>query len=140
MPGRRYNPRRAKIHRSYTVAEVARLYGVHRQTVRNWIKAGLPTLTETLPHLILGQALREFLTLRRQRAKRPCGVGELFCLRCRAPRCPAGDMLDYMPFTPLSGNLRGICPSCDALIHRRVELAKIESVRGRCEVSFPQAQ
>ena len=140
MPGRRYNPRRAKIHRNYTVAEVARLYGVHRHTVRNWIMAGLPTLTETLPHLILGRALRDFLALRRQRAKRPCGVGELYCLRCRAPRCPAGDMLDYMPLTPLSGNLRGICPSCDALIHRRVGLAKIESVRGRCEVTFPQAQ
>ena len=140
MPGRRFKPRRAKIHRSYTVAEVARLYGVHRQTVRNWLKAGLPSLTETRPHLILGRALGEFLSLRRQRAKRPCGVGELYCLRCDAPRCPAGDMLDYVPMTPLAGNLRGICPTCDALMNRRVGLAKIEGVKGRCEVVFPQAQ
>jgi len=139
MPGRRFNPRRAKVHRSYTIAEVARLYGVSRQTVRNWIKAGLPALTGTRPHLILGQALGEFLALRRQRAKRPCGVGELYCVGCRAPRCPAGDMLDYVVITRLSGNLRGICPTCDALMHRRVARAEIDAVRGRCDVAFPQA-
>jgi hypothetical protein len=37
------NPRRAKIHRNYTVAEIATLYTVHRNTVREWIKHGLPT-------------------------------------------------------------------------------------------------
>ena len=140
MPRRRFNPKRAKVNRSYTVAEVARLYGVHHQTVRNWLKAGLPALTETRPHLILGRALGEFLSARRKQAKQPCGVGQLYCVRCRVPRCPAGDMLDYMPVTLLRGNLQGICPTCDALMNRRVRLAKIEVVKGRCEVAFPQAQ
>lgn len=140
MPAKRLNPRRAKIHRTYTVEEAARLFGVHRRTVRNWIAEGLPALQGRKPYLIIGQDLREFLSMRRQQARQPCAAGQLYCLRCRMPRNPAGDMLDYLPITLLSGNLRGICPTCEALMHRRVSLANIDAVRGRCIVAYPQGQ
>lgn len=132
---RRFDPRRAKIHRNYTVEETARLFAVHRQTVRNWIKAGLPTMSQKRPTLILGRDLREFHQRRRDQNKKRCGPGELYCLRCREPRRPAGDMLDYIPLNLVSGNLRGICPTCEALIHRRVSLVKLEQVRGPCAVA-----
>lgn len=139
MPGKRtFNPRRAKIHRSYTVEEVARLYGVVKGTVRNWVNDGLPALTSRRPHLILGADLRGFLETRRDSRRQKLTSGELYCLRCRAPRRPAGDMLDFLPITLLTGNLRGICPECDCLIHRRVSLAKIDAVRGSCLVAYPQ--
>ena len=140
MPGKRVNPRRAKVNRNYTVAEVASLYGVHRQTVRNWLKAGLPSLAENRPILILGRALGEFLTARRQQAKQPCGVGQLYCLRCHAPRSPAGDMLDYVPITRAAGNLCGICSTCHALMFRRVRLLKVDAVKGKSTVAYPQGK
>ena len=43
---RRLNPRRVKIHRCYTVEEVAKLFGAHKNTVRGWLKAGLPRIFE----------------------------------------------------------------------------------------------
>lgn len=141
MPGkRRFEPRRAKIHRSYTVEEVARLYGVHKQTVRNWMKAGLPYLSGRRPHLILGHELRKFHVDRREGARCPCQEGELYCLRCRSPKGPAGDMLDYIPISLVSGNFRGICPTCGGFIHRRVSLAKVDAVKGICEVAYPHGQ
>lgn len=137
MAGKRLNPRRAKVNRFYSVEEVARLYGIHRQTVRNWIKAGLVALTNGRPHLIAGSDLRAFLERRRASGKASCRPGELYCLRCRKPRPAAEGMLDYIPITRLSGNLRALCPVCSCLMHRRVSLQNIEAVRGAFTVTFP---
>lgn len=136
----RFNPRRAKIHRSYTVEEAARLFGVHKQTVRNWINAGLPVLASKRPILIHGSDLRDFHEQRRKKRQHKCRPGELFCLKCRAPKRPAGDMLDYLPMSLVSGNFRGICPTCNGLIHRRVSLAQVDVAKGDCAVAYPHGQ
>lgn len=140
MAGKRLNPRRAKINRSYSVEEVARLYGIHRQTVRNWIKAGLSAMTGARPHLIAGTDLRAFLERRRASGKVQCGTGELYCLRCRAARAAAEGMLDYIPVSNVSGNLRALCPVCACLMHRRASLRKLDAVRGTCNVAFPHGR
>jgi excisionase family DNA binding protein len=134
------NPRLAKIHRSYTVDEVASLYGVHRGTVRQWIKAGLPTCDTRRPLLILGSALAAFLTTKRTRNKRPCAPGEFYCLRCRTPRVPALCMADYRPLTATGGNLVGLCPVCECLIYRRVSLAKLGPIQAFLDITLPHAR
>lgn len=139
MATRRPNPRLAKVHQTYTVEEVARLYGIHRNTVRQWIKRGLPTIDRERPALVRGGDLAAFVRARRLRNKRTCQPGEIYCVRCREPRKPAGNMADYEPVTPALGSLIGICPSCDAVMYRRVNLAKLEQVRGQLEITTPQA-
>lgn len=139
--GRRHpNPRLVKIHRNYSVEEIARLFGLHKNTVRNWLKEGLPSIDQRRPTLILGEALVKFLRARRSRSKQSCQPGQIYCVKCRVPREPAGDMVEYLPMTPTSGNLRGICPVCETLIHRRVNLAKIDQIKGRLEIIVPQEQ
>jgi hypothetical protein len=136
---RRPNPRLAKIHRNYTVEEVSRLYGIHRNTVRHWLKVGLQAVADSKrPTLILGADLAVFLRGRREGRRRRCDPGQIYCVRCREPRHPAGDMADYLPLTPTSGNLVGICPSCEALIYRRVNKAKLEDVCGQVKVTFTE--
>ena len=137
MGSRRPNPRLVKIHRSYTVPEIERLLGKHENTIRSWLKHGLPAINRQRPVLVHGQALVDFLRTRRLKARRRCRAGEFYCVRCRAPRMPAGDMADYIPLSSVSGNLRGICPVCETLIHRRVSLAKIGQATGNLEVMFP---
>lgn len=134
------NYRLVKRHRNYTVEEVARLFGTHRNTVRNWIALGLPTIDNSRPTLILGRNLAEFLQRRRQNHKRKCQPGEIYCVRCRVPQKPADDMVDYQPFSATLGNLVGICPQCESLIFRGVNPAKIERVRGNLNVTIPQAE
>jgi hypothetical protein len=130
------NPRLVKVHRSYSAEEVARLLSIHKNTVRNWLKEGLATIDDRRPMLILGRELSQFLQERRQKAKQPCGPGRIFCIACRAPKVPAGKMADCIPTGPLTGNLCGICPDCERLIFRRVNLTRIDAVRGELEITF----
>ena len=140
MSKRHPNPRLAKIHRSYSVDEIARLYGVHRNTVRDWIKRGLATSDNRRPLLVLGCDLVAFLQAKRVKNKRTCRPGEIYCVRCREPRAPAGAMADYVAVTPTQGNLVGLCPVCEALMYRRVNAAKLGLVKGQLDVALPLAQ
>ena len=140
MSCRMRNPRLVKIHRNYSVEEAAKLLHVHKNTVRDWIvHRGLPVIDQRRPVLILGKALADFLTHRNRSNKHPCAPGQIYCVRCRCPQHPAGRMADYKPVTATSGNLVGICPTCDALIYRRISLAKIGAASGNLEVSMPEA-
>ena len=111
---KRVNARRVKIHRSYAVDEAARLLDVHKNTVRNWIKSGLPTVDERRPILILGRSLSTFLSTRRMRRRQPCQPDQLYCFRCQAPKRPAtGGRLhpDHAGVGKPSGDLRGLFDS-----------------------------
>jgi hypothetical protein len=127
-----------KIHRNYTVEEIASVFGVHKNTVREWIKAGLPVLDDKRPMLILGPELAAFLQARRIKNKHSCQPGEMYCFRCRAPKMAAGHMADYLPQTEKLGMLKAICPDCYTMMNRRVSIAKIDQVRGRLAITFPQ--
>ena len=139
MSKRHPNPRLAKIHRNYTVDEVATLFSVHRNTVREWVRRGLPTTDNRRPMLILGRDLVAFLRSRRTKNKRVCKPGEIYCMRCRTPRVPAGNMADYQGVTATVGNLVAICSACDAMMYRRVNLAKLYHVRANLDITMPQA-
>jgi hypothetical protein len=130
----RPNPRLAKMHRNYSVDEIARLYGIHRNTVRAWLKRGLPPVDDRRPLLVLGRHLSEFLEARREVKKRPSGPGLIYCLRCREPRRPAGGVVRYEPLTPNLGNLVGACSTCGAGLYRRVNRARMEAALGDLQV------
>src|SRR5579862_9201811 len=99
MRKHRTDYRLVKIHLNYTVGEVARLLSIHKHTVRAWVASGLPICDGKRPMLILGRELRAHLKARRTRNKQPCKPGEIYCVRCRAPKRPALDMADYEPIT-----------------------------------------
>ena len=125
MPSRRVNPNVIKIHRCYTVGDLADRLGVHKNTVRNWQRNGLMPIDDCRPVLFQGAVIRDFLKAQNFSRKVPCGPGQFYCFRCREPRSPAGEMVDFLPVTERSGNLRAICESCGALMHRRASVNAI---------------
>lgn len=140
MPGRRPNHRRVKANRNFTVEELATLLEVNRQTVREWVKRGLAIIDDKRPMLVHGSDVIAFLLQRRTKNKQPCRPGEMYCVRCRSTRHAAYDLADYYPQTALFGNLTGICPVCEGLIHRSVSLAKLEQIRGTLVVTMRPAE
>ena len=118
------DPRRAKVHYTYTVAEAAKLFGVSRATIRNWLKAGLEFMRSGRTVLILGESLRAFLEGRRKSRRTKTPAGHMYCFGCRAPRQPAEGMTELVDVRGGSGNVRALC-DCGALMHRRVSLSKL---------------
>jgi len=136
MSAKRINPRLAKLHRSYSVEEAALALGVHKNSVRSWIKAGLPTIGKSRPTLMLGSELRYWLEKRRKAAKRPCGAGRFYCFKCREPREPALAMIEYKPMTTVSGNLSALCGDCGTVMHRRTRKDRIGAVMPNLDVQI----
>ncbi len=139
MGSRHPNPRLAKIHRSYSVEDLARLFDIHKNTVRKWFNQGLEAIDGQRPTVARGVDVRRFLTERRARAKQACGPGRIYCLPCRAPKVPALKMAECVTTADTTGSLRGICPDCDRMIYRRVNPLKLDAVRGDLDVTVTQA-
>jgi hypothetical protein len=136
---RNYNHRLVKIHRTYAVDEMADLFGIHRNTVRQWLLQGLVTIDRRRPLLVSGSVLVTFLKERRAKNKRPCAPGEIYCLPCHTPKVPAGGRVTYLAMTHDRGNLVGTCPDCGARLYRRCSLAKLGESTGSLQVTLPQA-
>lgn len=132
--GHRYPPpTRFKIHHSYSVQEIATTGGVCENTVHNWRKAGLQAIDDSRPIYVTGIELRRFLTEMRRRTKSPCQIDELYCLKCRKPRRPDGDMADFLN-TGSTGRLTGLCPVCTLLMHKRVSLQSLPLLEQKLQI------
>lgn len=134
-----HNPNKARIHRNYTVEEVANLFSIHKNTVRSWVKDGLPINDDKRPILILGVSLRQYLQTKRLANKRKCLPFEIYCLRCRLPQKPLGNMADYELSGSSTGRLIGLCPVCETVINKYFNLAKLEQIEGKLDITFTKA-
>lgn len=133
------NPNRAKIHRSYSVEEIAMLYSVHKNTVRQWIKSGLPVIDQNRPILISGADLRLYWQNKRVSRKRQCQPYEIFCLRCRIPQRPAGNMADFELRNANIGRLIGLCPDCGGIINKFIKCTRLDAIRGQLDITHTKA-
>jgi hypothetical protein len=121
------------------VAAIASLFNVHRNTVRSWFKQGLRAIEGVWPTLVLGAELRRFLTEKQGRRKRPLDAGQMHCMRCREPRWPALDMVQYVPLSPTGGNLKALCSRCEAWMNRRVRLGDLDRLKAILDVTVTPA-
>ncbi len=134
---RTHNPNKCKIHRSYTVEDAADLYGTHKNTVRNWIKNGLPICNDQRPFLILGSYLREFLQKKRAVNKHKCNASELFCFKCRTPRTPELSSVEFKAETTTKGRMIAPCPICQCKMNKFFKLAKINEIKSNLAIKLP---
>lgn len=140
LPFKRINPRLAKLHRAYSVIELANTLGAHKHTVRNWIKRGLPTVDGLRPVLILGSEFQSWWSKRRKAAKHPLRPRQFYCFGCRQPKDPAFGMVEYVATNAVTGNLRAKCETCGVMMHRRVRLAAFATIMPNIEIQESEAR
>lgn len=128
---RRVDPRRIKIHRSYTVEQLAKLLDCHKNSVRLWLNQGLEVLDDgKRPYLIQGSVARRFLEAKRQTRKRRCKLHELYCLRCQEFRAPDALQAQYRRRPGQAGMLIGSCPECGTRMFKRVSESSRFALQG----------
>lgn len=136
---KRIDPRRAKLHRSYSVVELADVLGVHKHTVRDWLAKGLPAIDDAKPVLVLGSDFQCWWGKQRKAAKRPCQPGQLYCFKCREPKKPALGMVEYAYINAATGNLKALCETCGTMMHRRTLLGDIATKMPGLDVQITRA-
>ena len=136
---KRINPRLAKKHRAYSVQELAERLGVHKHTVRGWLKKGLPAIDGAKPMLIHGGKFQEWWGKQRKAAKRPCQPGQMYCFKCKEPKAPALGMVEYAATNAATGNLKALCETCGTLMCQRIRLARISVRMPGMDVQITQA-
>ena len=139
MSGKRLNPRLVKLHRSYSVSELAACLDVHKNTVRHWQDEGLAPIERARPLLFHGRLVRDWLTQRNASRKRPCPAGTIYCFRCREPRPPALGLVEYVPRNATSGRVRAICAMCETEMYQGARLASLAAILPGCDVQLVEA-
>ncbi len=136
---RRYPVNLIKLSCTYDPAEIAKLFGIHRNTVRHWLKEGLVPIDDWRPIVVSGAALRAFIAGRQQARKQKCALGEFFCFRCRAPRKPWGGMADFSILNDKIAKAIAFCSVCETPMHRtirRADLSKFVAQLGPSEIAI----
>lgn len=139
MANRKHSVRHLRRRRAYNVREAARAIGATPGTVRNWQKNGLAAVAGVYPAIFRGVDIIAFLGKRKRAREQPCGPGRLFCFRCKTPKRPAFDEVEFWPDGPKLGKLRGLCPDCTTTMNRRCSLASLKAAVGDLTLSIRRA-
>lgn len=137
---KRYNPNKCKINRNYTINEITLLYGVHKNTVKIWLRRGLKKIDNQRPYLILGRDLRLFLKDLRTINKRPCELGEMYCMKCRAARKPEQGSAVFNEKSLRYGHIKGRCNVCQSAMNKYFRLADLTVLQRHFSKILPLQQ
>lgn len=115
---RSYKGIRLKKHRVYSVDDLMEAYGVTRNTVSNWVRAGLEPSVSGRRNLFRGATVEEFHRARRERSKTELRPGEFKCMSCKMAVVP--DEVTVAEWTTRTGTVgsEAVCPECEARVFK----------------------
>lgn len=103
--------RRVHRRRTYTFAELAIVLCRSISGLKKWLPKGLKSCGGK-PALLMGGDVLDFMKERDTKRRRPTTPGTLYCLRCKVPRQPANNTLEYVPRAENVGRVSGECAVC----------------------------
>lgn len=137
---RTYNVRLIRQKRSYSIQEIAELYGLHKNVISRWIKDGLPIIDHHKPYLIYGADLSAYLSKRRARRKCKCGPDEFYCCKCRLPRRVWENVVDVVFQNESKLRISALCAVCNTQIYRIGSVNKLAQYQKTFIVQTTQGQ
>lgn len=121
---RKIDIRRIKKDISYSPSEICELLGVHKNTIYQWFKAGLPKLDNQKPYLVRGYDLYDFL--QQKRKGRKCLPHEFYCFKCKVPRAAWENVVDLIKYNDKQLMIQGLCTICDTKVNKLGSVRRME--------------
>lgn len=122
---RTFNVRLIKRDMTYSVDDIVLLFGVHVNTVRNWLANSLIAIDHHRPTLIHGSDLTAFLRRMMSKRKQSCAPEQFYCFKCRVPRRPAGNLVALLPQGP-KVRLSSKCENCGTRMFKAGSPTKLD--------------
>jgi len=125
---RTYNPNLIKETLSYSTQEIADLLSIHKRTVQEWHKEGLPRIDSRKPFLVLGSNLKEFIRSRQNKRKQKCRINEFYCMKCKEPRQSRNNLVDIRFLSASRLLVIGLCVQCHTRINKIGSIKNIDEI------------
>jgi hypothetical protein len=120
-----YSLRRVRKNYTYSVEEIAELFGVCHPTVFRWIKdEGLGRLPNSKKYFVHGADLVRFLERKTEKRKRPMTDGEMYCCKCRKPQHPVHASIIVKNLPNKTVRIFGMCAVCATKMNKVVSEKK----------------
>lgn len=118
---RKYDPRKIKSNRSYTVDDLAALYDLHVHTVRVWIKEhglSIALIDDRRPQALYGVKVKAWMAKWQASRKSKCSPGEMYCLSCKSPTEITPGSFRIVPSNTQKITAQGECGVCGRTLNR----------------------
>jgi hypothetical protein len=111
--------REIKMNRAYTYNEAKCVICGSEGALRSWVKVGgLPLLTKSPQHLILGADLKAFIVEKRAKRRVNVPYGHIYCLKCKNAARPVAGTL-FLKDTPSGAKLlHAECSCCGGKLRK----------------------
>ena len=129
-PRGKVNLRKIRPTHVYSLPEIATSLGFSIDTVRRWRREGMPVLADTMPYLVDGAALRDWLEERQKARKSTCKPDEMFCMGkgCHTPRRPEIGSVRIRKSNQRAGRIEAICKKCGTKISKGFAMANLAAI------------
>lgn len=115
----------------YDIDDICHLYqkyNLHPQTVRQWIKAGLPIIDSGKPALIYGSDLKEFLGKSNQSNKCKTDFEQIFCFKCKEGKSPYRKQVQ-LEHTKGFVKAKAHCQGCKSTMYKSYKLDDLSKLK-----------
>lgn len=138
MGKRIYPLQRIRYWYCYDIEEICSLYKdceLHPQTVRQWIKNGLPVIDSGKPALVYGSRLTQYLGKLNQSHKCKTAFYEMFCMKCKDAKTPSQRRITLHQDNK-SVKAKGRCPVCKTIMNKNYKMDDIPRLRSAFRVGY----
>ncbi len=118
----------------YSAEDLATHFGVHIQTVREWVRKGLSPIDNNKPALFMGAAVIQFINALNDQRKIATAFNEFYCVSCHHAHTPGQNTIELKQDSGGFIRATGVCSKSGIRIHKCYKMEDLPQLRKKFTV------